>query len=253
MDKKCTECGELKPLSDYHWAKKDRNLRHAKCKSCVLKYSKKYTEKNKDKIRASNSLAYKKLAEKRIEVDPPFYLLYKTCSKCGEEKYYKDFGLRLNRNGNRSIRAYCKPCMYQWRVETDPAYLQKANERAKKYRSEKPEDISLRVKAWKVANPDKHSKHESQYKQRRLQRCIEQSDGTLTQSFVRGLFAKAKVCCYCGYEFEKAKEKSLDHIIPLSRGGLHSASNVAICCVKCNTRKAAMTAEEYASKQKTTI
>lgn len=253
MTKKCTKCGEYKPLSEYQWAKKTQGLYQSSCKSCVSAYWKIYRQEHKDKLKQKQLAQTDKIRQRRIEQNPPVFELYKICPSCKQEKYYKEFGLRLNRSGNKSMRYVCKTCIYETRKKSDPLLLEKQREANRRRYKEDPERSRLNAKAWKVANPDKVAKHEKTYRAKRLERCAAQSDGTLTQSFVRGLFAKAKVCCYCGYEFQKSKEKSLDHIVPLSKGGLHSASNVDICCVLCNSRKSDKLPEEYASKQKTTI
>lgn len=47
-------------------------------------------------------------------------------------------------------------------------------------------------------------------------------------------------CQYCG----NRKQLTIDHIIPLSRGGKHIWNNVAIACACCNRRKGNKTPEE---------
>lgn len=64
------------------------------------------------------------------------------------------------------------------------------------------------------------------------------SDGTITPSFLRSLFAAAVHCPYCRCSMQ-SRDKSLDHIEPLDPG-LHTASNVCVCCKTCNTRKRRM-------------
>jgi 5-methylcytosine-specific restriction endonuclease McrA len=61
-------------------------------------------------------------------------------------------------------------------------------------------------------------------------------DGTLGKEVVRRLFARAKKCPYC-WQPMKSQDKSLDHMEPLSLGGWHSASNVLVCCRRCNSKK----------------
>lgn len=46
-------------------------------------------------------------------------------------------------------------------------------------------------------------------------------------------------CQYCGGAAE-----NIDHIVPKSRGGMHSWNNVVASCRKCNTRKENKTPEE---------
>ncbi|MBO4344469.1 MAG: HNH endonuclease [Victivallales bacterium] len=47
--------------------------------------------------------------------------------------------------------------------------------------------------------------------------------------------AKGK-CHYCGGRF-KPSELTMDHIVPIIRGGFTRKSNVVTCCKACNSRK----------------
>jgi 5-methylcytosine-specific restriction endonuclease McrA len=54
---------------------------------------------------------------------------------------------------------------------------------------------------------------------------------------------KSVRCYLCGDMIPNG-ERHVDHIVPLSRGGGHVASNLAIACAECNLRKAAKLPEE---------
>lgn len=43
-------------------------------------------------------------------------------------------------------------------------------------------------------------------------------------------------CCYCGYDL-KRREATLDHVLPVSRGGKTVWTNIVTACAPCNTRK----------------
>jgi len=47
-------------------------------------------------------------------------------------------------------------------------------------------------------------------------------------------------CHYCGKSVEP-KDLTLDHIVPLSRGGKSTKGNVVPCCKECNNKKKYMT------------
>jgi 5-methylcytosine-specific restriction endonuclease McrA len=47
-------------------------------------------------------------------------------------------------------------------------------------------------------------------------------------------------CAYCGSK----KELTIDHILPKSRGGKNSWSNLITCCLSCNLKKGDKTPEE---------
>lgn len=51
-------------------------------------------------------------------------------------------------------------------------------------------------------------------------------------------------CYYCGKEFPP-KELSMDHIVPLIRGGKSTKGNIAPACKDCNSRKKHMLPIEW--------
>ncbi|RPI59285.1 MAG: HNH endonuclease [Planctomycetaceae bacterium] len=60
----------------------------------------------------------------------------------------------------------------------------------------------------------------------------------------RNIFARdGNRCQYCGEKFPTS-ELSLDHIVPRSRGGAASWTNIVCCCVECNVRKGGRTPHE---------
>jgi len=44
------------------------------------------------------------------------------------------------------------------------------------------------------------------------------------------------ICHWCGLTFS-AKELTMDHIVPISRGGKTTKNNVVPCCKTCNNQK----------------
>lgn len=252
MNKICTQCEKEKPLESFHWASISKGLRHSKCKKCVLVYAKQYAQQNSEKIKLRNAEQSRKKSEERLNNKNPFVSLYKECPICKQTKYYKDFGLRLLRNLNKTLRTNCICCEYQRLKNKDPQYLGKASNRTRKNATNNPDKYKESVKAWKAANPAMVAKHKDSYKQTRMKRIVEQSDGTMTHEAVKRLFAVATNCFYCNKPFGSAVEKSLDHKMPVSKGGAHSIYNVVISCLPCNIDKSTMTAEEYVGKQKAT-
>lgn len=137
----------------------------------------------------------------------------------------------------------------QWvkqnRYRLDPEYRARMS-RLQKIRYHNTIDYQLnRVKVWRHANPHKVQ----EYSNTRVARCAKASDGTLTQEAVGKLFNEAKKCpyCNCSYERKGSKRKTLDHLTPISKGGWHSLSNVAVCCHGCNLRKRDKLFDEWLS------
>lgn len=51
-------------------------------------------------------------------------------------------------------------------------------------------------------------------------------------------------CYYCNNKFIP-KELTMDHVIPISRGGKTEKSNVVPCCKECNTKKKQLLPHEF--------
>ena len=54
---------------------------------------------------------------------------------------------------------------------------------------------------------------------------------------------KENICYYCGLKFER-KDLTMDHKVPIARGGKSTKSNVVLSCKKCNTLKGTRTMAE---------
>ncbi len=52
------------------------------------------------------------------------------------------------------------------------------------------------------------------------------------------------ICHYCNNKFVP-KELTMDHIIPIARGGKTEKSNVVPCCKECNTKKSQLLPSEW--------
>jgi 5-methylcytosine-specific restriction endonuclease McrA len=52
-------------------------------------------------------------------------------------------------------------------------------------------------------------------------------------------------CAYCGRAGD-ADSLTIDHVVPLSRGGAHEAANIVPACSACNARKATRPAADFA-------
>ncbi|HKI98086.1 MAG TPA: HNH endonuclease [bacterium] len=52
------------------------------------------------------------------------------------------------------------------------------------------------------------------------------------------------VCHYCGKRFP-ARELTMDHVVPIIRGGRSTRSNVVPCCKDCNSKKQSLIPSEW--------
>lgn len=55
-------------------------------------------------------------------------------------------------------------------------------------------------------------------------------------------------CYYCG-KVVVNREKTIDHKIPITRGGTNNLTNIVICCQSCNSKKSNKTEEEFLNER----
>lgn len=67
-------------------------------------------------------------------------------------------------------------------------------------------------------------------------------DRSLAASLRRQM-ARDHVCPYCGHDMNQ--DAQLDHIFPVSYGGLSVESNLVFVCIGCNQKKSGLTLHEY--------
>ena len=60
--------------------------------------------------------------------------------------------------------------------------------------------------------------------------------------YFKELFARG-ICHYCGKKFPR-EELTIDHIVPISRGGRSTRGNMVVCCRSCNQAKKYLTPAE---------
>lgn len=62
-------------------------------------------------------------------------------------------------------------------------------------------------------------------------------NATLNKRTKNYLLRKSNLCALCGKPIEKMKDATIDHIVPLSKGGVHGVKNMQLAHLKCNQKK----------------
>jgi 5-methylcytosine-specific restriction endonuclease McrA len=121
-----------------------------------------------------------------------------------------------------------------------------ANEYASQHRAEACD----RTREWNAANPEKRRAAMKRYydrhpeikraqsvKRRAVKRGATIGDLAAIKAVYRRARETVKVNCYlCGKRIPLG-QRHVDHIVPLSKGGAHTASNLAIAHARCNDSK----------------
>ena len=135
---------------------------------------------------------------------------------CGAWRPLARFARHRDCAGGR--RAICTTCEGRVAYKRDPEARKKA------------------VRAYQARKPEEHRTRKRAADRRRHGRKIAGSG--VSAAFVRSLLQLP--CAYCG-----GRGGTVDHVVPLARGGLHEASNLASACASCNFAKHTRTGEEF--------
>lgn len=107
---------------------------------------------------------------------------------------------------------------------------------------------SIRQASYRRLQPERHpeSLPARRMRERRQSqnRRYRYTAGCLTTADLLTVLAQPS-CFYCG----STDQPTIDHKMPLSRGGTHDLDNLCRACLSCNSRKRAMTSEEYISSR----
>lgn len=128
------------------------------------------------------------------------------------------------------------------RIREDAEWAEKRRAHWRSVVARDPEANRAKVKAWRHENP---AKRQAQGNLRRARKLAIPS--TLTAAEWIAILAQfGNRCVYCGGD----GPMTMDHAVPLSRGGHHIAANVVPACRLCNSAKGALTAEEFRARRR---
>lgn len=132
-------------------------------------------------------------------------------TQCPHGHPYDTANTYTNAKGHR----YCRVCV---------------NRGKKAYRARYPEPHRRGIQRWKREHPEKNREYRS-----------------LRRSRLRGVICEftheqweAVVTLYggrCAYCYRMDKPLTIDHVVPISQGGPHTAANIVPACLSCNSRK----------------
>ena len=175
----------------------------------------------------------------------PDFASTKICRCCKKEKPLSDFGAyRRQKDGHHY---YCIECM---RAKGDvrkamPEVKEQDRMRSKKrYHSMKQQGGSdfdtlrevKRLTSLSYAHSELgRTSHIAACSKRRSLRYGKSDKNDLTAEQWRKILSAYGRCAYCGATHVKL---TMDHIIPLGKGGDHTASNIVPACKPCNDKKA---------------
>lgn len=196
-------------------------------------YMREYTRKNKDKInaqrRANRSAATVERERAYRQAHPDKVREYK---KRDREARPEDYA--------------------RWKREWEARNRDKIRERLRTFRKENPERVKAYAAKFAAAHPERvkeikrasRRRHPEKSRETCRRRAAQKKGATVEKVDLQAILARdGWTCGICGesidpsHKFPHLKSLVYDHVIPLSRGGPHSAANLQPAHLQCNCIK----------------
>lgn len=187
----------------------------------------------------------------------------KQCSKCQQVKSRSEFyGKKSATDG---LNSWCKTC---FKKQVSKRYFENpepAKQVSRQWRIDNPEKTKQNNKSWRINNAEYKAAKDLDWRKNNREKYLENSRTWASNNRLRrrenelrrrarkynnGVYKvtikelrklRDQNCLYCG---QQAKI-TIDHILPIARGGAHSIGNLAPACQPCNSSKGAKTITEW--------
>lgn len=173
----------------------------------------------------------------------------KWCSECGEVKSISMFGRK-----GKVLNSCCKVCNvsrsksarkegYYEAYYNDPSKVQHRRE----YGMEHYKRNKKAINKHRVEHSRERYHTDEEYRQKRIQQsrmyeATRECTGHVPIDELKVLYGVFdNSCAYCG----TAKQLTIDHIVPVSKGGKNMVGNIVPACKSCNSSKGAKDYEEW--------
>ncbi len=213
----CSICKQDKPRSEFYDRPGKPGCVNSTCKECSISRGKKY----------SRQISSKPEAERPV-------VLEKYCWRCKIVKPVSDFS--KNRCVLDGHSRTCKACVLA--IESSPIAIA----RKKDYRAQHKdrERISARLRLQRVKDDPallskyRHRMRMAQHKRRRRTDNAMDNGAPVSAAQFSAICAMATGKCLC---CGRVSELTIDHVLPISKGGSNAPSNVQPLCRPCNSSK----------------
>ena len=172
--------------------------------------------------------------------------VFKKCTKCGEIKLATSDNFNKNKKGKYGLRSRCKECVKQYRENNKDKireYKKIHRNEIREYQKEYRENNKDKIKEYNEEYKDKIKEYQKEYQKeyrqsekgklsafnssnKRRLREKNQGNGLTKEQWLEMMKFFNWTCAYSGECIGgNSKKRSIDHIIPLNKGGEHEVWN----------------------------
>lgn len=187
--------------------------------------------------------------------DPERYKAYQAAYRAAHREENREYQKRYRQEHGEALREYDRLRYAENREEVRERQAQHYREHREERRRKRRESYRLaptkaraQHRAYAQANPERFRAYRKAWKRRNPQAVAAANrarraalKGAPVRDFTAEQWEQMQArhghrCAYCG---KQPAHLTQDHIIPLSKGGSHTAANIVPACRSCNSRKGA--------------
>lgn len=176
------------------------------------------------------------------------------CKSCNLSKPLTEY--HADKGGTDGYRAQCKPCRNSYMS----GYYTANRESRVAYEQHRRTNRADHMRALDMARYERHKDKRialatESVHIRRARMMNAEYDKGITDTALRKIHGDN--CCYCGVimDFMRGKRgaikptrATIEHILPISKGGTHTWANTTLACHRCNVSKNARTVDEWSPR-----
>lgn len=232
-DKRCSKCGETKPLSQFSPRPNRPCGIRSSCKSCSCASTIAWREANPERQQATSRARYLKTRERQLSANKVWCDAHRDKRRADARAWYA----ANTERAKATSRAWREANIERVRVRGREWHKANADRRhamwSAWYRANRQARLES-IRRWQEENPERRRAISLRGGQARRARQYH-APGSCTAEALAARWAMWGGRCYmCG-----AEATSTDHVIPLARGGTHWPANLRPACGLCNSRKRA--------------
>lgn len=152
----------------------------------------------------------------------------KICKRCNLSKNTSEFYRDTARVSG--LNDWCKQCKKDWLVEYRAVNSERILAQQREYKSLNKAAVLEGTRTYKYTHPDRIRDHNANRRAWRKDQFVEDVSRVI-------VFERDGGICHICLDLVDPNDWHLDHVIPLSKGGLHSYGNTAVSHPFCNESK----------------
>lgn len=227
--KVCRKCNARKSTNHFSKNRANRDGLKNTCKQCDRALIQEWRDKNREHIREYNKTWRNENRDRELRRSAEW--------RQNNPERVREYQQRYNKTESRKTNSR------RWRKSHSGkawrhAYRLEPHTRAMAKRYDQSERRRQSMRKYRRSERGRVSTAQHNHRRRSLTQ-----DGHVSAKEWRALVEKFQnACAYCG---TSDVALTMDHVIPLSRGGRHSVSNIVPACLRCNSSKGSRTPEEW--------